>query len=71
MGPDGQRRGVGGRGVSEAAWQRSSDRRAQPAQCRAARFKLGFKPIQNIQTVQMKFEFLQTGSKDTFHTPKI
>jgi hypothetical protein len=33
-----------------------------------ARFKLGFKPIQNIQTVQMKFEFLQTlvGSKDTF-----
>jgi hypothetical protein len=33
-----------------------------------AQFKLGFKPIQNIQTVQMKFEFLQTlaGSKDTF-----
>jgi hypothetical protein len=30
-----------------------------------ARFKLGFKPIPNIQTVQMKFEFLQTlvGSK--------
>jgi hypothetical protein len=25
-----------------------------------ARFKLSFKPIQNIQTVQMKFKFLQT-----------
>jgi hypothetical protein len=38
-----------------------------------ARFKLGFKPIQNIQTVQMKFEFLQTlvGSKDTFPRSKI
>jgi hypothetical protein len=37
------------------------------AQCRAARFKLGFKPIQNIQMVQMKFEFLQilAGSNDT------
>jgi hypothetical protein len=33
-----------------------------------ARLKLDFKPIQNIQTVQMKFEFLQilAGSKDTF-----
>jgi hypothetical protein len=37
-----------------------------------ARFNLGFKPIQNIQTVQMKFEFLQTlaGSKDTFPRSK-
>jgi hypothetical protein len=36
-------------------------------------FKLGFKLIQNIQMVQMKFEFCQTlaGSKDTSHTPKI
>jgi hypothetical protein len=31
-------------------------------------FKLVLKPNQNIQTAQMKFEFLQTmdGSKDTF-----
>jgi hypothetical protein len=38
------------------------------AQCQAARFKLSFKPIQNIETVQIKFKFLQTlaGSKDTF-----
>jgi hypothetical protein len=37
-----------------------------------ARFKLGFKSIQNIQTVQMKFEFLQnlTSLKDTFPHPK-
>jgi hypothetical protein len=37
-----------------------------------ARFKLGFKLIQNIQTVQMKFEFLKTlaGSKDTFPNSK-
>jgi hypothetical protein len=48
--------------------RRGANRRAWLAQCRAARFKLGFKPIQNIQTVQMKFKFLQTlaGSKDTF-----
>jgi hypothetical protein len=48
--------------------RRGANRRARLAQCRAARFKLGFKPIQNIQMVQMKFEFLQTlaGSKDTF-----
>jgi hypothetical protein len=38
------------------------------AQCQAARFKLSFKPIQNIETVQIKFKFLQTlaGSKGTF-----
>jgi hypothetical protein len=35
-----QRRGVGGRGVSESAWQRGTDRWAQPAQCRAARFEM-------------------------------
>jgi hypothetical protein len=31
-------------------------------------FELDFKLIQNIQTIQMKFQFLQTlaGSKDTF-----
>jgi hypothetical protein len=48
-----------------------ADKRAWLAQCLAARFKLNFKSIQNIQTVQMKFEFLQNlaGSKDTF--PKI
>jgi hypothetical protein len=72
-GPGGQRRGVGGSGVSEAARCWGVDSWARPAQCRAARFKLGFKPIQNIQTVQMKFEFLQTlaGSKDTFpHSKK-
>jgi hypothetical protein len=36
------------------------------------RFKLGFKLIQNIQTVQMKFESLQTlsGLKDTFPCSK-
>jgi hypothetical protein len=72
-GPGGQRRGVGGSEVSEAARCWGVDRWARLAQCRAARFKLGFKPIQNIQTVQMKFEFLQTlaGSKDTFpHSKK-
>jgi hypothetical protein len=54
---DGER---GGHGVGSRA--------EGPEWLRAARFKLGFKPIQNIQTVQMKFEFLQTlaGSKDTF-----
>jgi hypothetical protein len=39
-----------------------------------ARLKLGFKPIQNIQMVQMKFEFLKTlaGSKGTSpHSKKI
>jgi hypothetical protein len=41
-----QQRGAGGRGVSEAAWRRGTERRARPAQCRVARFKLGFKPIQ-------------------------
>jgi hypothetical protein len=71
-GPDGQRWGVGGRGVSEAAWWRVPDRWAPLIQCRATRFKLGFKPIQNIQTVQMKFEILQTlvGSKDIFPCSK-
>jgi hypothetical protein len=48
--------------------RRGANRQAQPAQYQVAQFKLGFKLIQNIQTVQMKFEFLQTlaGSKDTF-----
>jgi hypothetical protein len=45
-------------GVSGALWWRGADRRARPAQCQAAQFKLGFKLIQNIQTVQIKFEFL-------------
>jgi hypothetical protein len=64
---------VGGRGVSEATWWRGADRRVWPEQCRAAQFKLSFKSIQNIQTVQMKFKFLQTltGSKDTFPHSKI
>jgi hypothetical protein len=47
-----QRRGVGGREKSGAARRRGADMQARPAQCRAARFKLGLKPV------QMKFEFL-------------
>jgi hypothetical protein len=38
--------GAGGRGVSEAARQQGADKQVRPAQCRATRFKLGFKPIQ-------------------------
>jgi hypothetical protein len=35
-----QGQGAGGRGVSDAARRRGADRRARPAQCRAARFEM-------------------------------
>jgi hypothetical protein len=39
--------GAGGRGVSEAVRWLDADRWARAAQCRAARFKLDLKPVQN------------------------
>jgi hypothetical protein len=39
--------GLGGREKSGAAWWWGADMWAWPAQCRAARFKLGLKPVQN------------------------
>jgi hypothetical protein len=59
-----QRRGAGGRGVSEAAWPWGTDRWAQPAQCRAARFEMD----STIFTNSNGFKNLQalTDSKSTF-----
>jgi hypothetical protein len=48
-------RGVGGREESEAAWRRGADLRARPAQCRAARFKLGLKSVQSYSNGSIKF----------------
>jgi hypothetical protein len=42
------RRGAGGRGESGAVQRRGANMQARPAQCRAARFKLGLKPFQNF-----------------------
>jgi hypothetical protein len=71
-GSSGQWRDAGGREKGEVAWWRGANRQARLAQCRAVWFKLGFKPIQNIQTVQMKFEFLQIWlvQKIPSHAPK-
>jgi hypothetical protein len=41
-----QWQGVGGRQKRGAARRWGTDMRAWPAQCRAARFKLGLKPVQ-------------------------
>jgi hypothetical protein len=63
----GDRRGAGGRGVSEVVWQWRADRRARPAQCRAARIEYNsnsneFKLLQNFPNLDQY--------KTTFPSPK-